>query len=390
MNKIISKLIAFLLALQLVTCSVFSSSALSDHEFSEKLESTAAYLQSLPQSGVGSIGGEWRILGLARANKLSKSDKQAYIKNVEEYVCSIGSAKLHKRKSTDNSRVIIALSAVGKNAASVAGYDLTAPLADFDYVGTQGVNGYMWALIALDSCRYPIKPDNSISNPATREKLIEGILSKQCDDGGWTLSGNNSDPDMTAMAIQALAPYRFYDAEIQAAIDRALERLISLQQENGGYYSYDDFNPESCAQVIVALTALGIDPRTDERFNKSGKTLLDSIMRFSVENGFEHTLGLGYNQMATEQAFYSFVSYNRFLNHQTALYDMTDNHDYELQDLNSDGVFSINDVTFLQRYLAEYDEPLTVSEKRTADVNCSGQIDIKDVTKLQRMLVQLG
>ena len=40
----------------------------------------------------------------------------------------------------------------------------------------------------------------------TREKLIQVILDAQLTDGGWDLSADKADPDMTAMAIQALAP----------------------------------------------------------------------------------------------------------------------------------------------------------------------------------------
>lgn len=388
MTKIISKAIAVLLMIQLVICSVLSSSALSQQAFSDKLESTAAYFKTLPTPEVGSIGGEWLTLGLARSEKMSESEAKAYYRNVEEYVQSVGSDKLHKRKSTDNSRVIIALAAIGKDAEDVAGYDLTAPLGDYDYVARQGINGIIWALIALDTYRYPIKQDASVKNPATREKLIEGIMDAQCFDGGWSLDGNVSDPDMTSMAIQALAPYRYYDNNIQAAIDRAIDRLASLQQENGGYYSYDDFNPESCAQVIVALTTLGIDPQTDSRFNKSGKTLLDSIMRFSVTNGFEHTMGFGYNQMATEQAFYALTAYSRFQEGKTALYDMSDINSKAVYDFDGNGKTNISDVTLIQRYLAEYDVPMTVSQKQLADITRNGKIDVSDVTQLQRLLLQ--
>ena len=91
----------------------------------------------------------------------------------------------------------------------------------------------------------------------TREKLIETILGAALEDGGWTLSGTKADPDMTAMAIQALAPYYKTNETVKAAVDKALEALSALQRNDGGFGSWGTVNSESCAQVIVALTALG-------------------------------------------------------------------------------------------------------------------------------------
>lgn len=378
--------ICFLIAALLATSSA-SASALSRDAFSEKYNETAAHLQTMPLQ-VGSVGGDWMVLGLARGGLLSDADKAAYVQNAESYVKSVGSAKLHARKSTDNSRVILALASVGINAENVAGYDLLSPLADFDYVSKQGINGVVWALTALDCCDYPVPQDDAVSNPVTREKLLRAILDRQCADGGWSLDGDVSDPDMTGMAVQALAPYRFYDGEIQAAIDRALLRLEGLQDKEGGYASYDDFNPESCAQVAVALASLGIDPQQDERFSKGGKSLLDSMMRFSVPDGFAHTIGFGYNQMATEQVFYAMTACQRLQKGQSSLYDMRDVASYAVIDVDGDGATTINDATMMQRFLAEFSVTLSAPRQRFADIDRDGQLSITDVTLLQKLLAQ--
>ena len=159
----------------------------------------------------------------------------------------------------------------------------------------------------------------------TREKLIETILGAALEDGGWTLSGTKADPDMTAMAIQALAPYYKTNETVKAAVDKALEALSALQRGDGGFGSWGTVNSESCDQVIVALTALGIDPTTDSRFIKNGLTVLDALAGFYVDGGgFRHTAGGERNGMATEQGYYALASYYRFLNGQTSLYDMSD------------------------------------------------------------------
>ena len=380
MNKAIRVSISALLSLVFICFSAFSTASLS----SGKYEETAAYLQTLtPQ--VGSIGGEWLVIGLARAELLSEQDKQKYYETVERYVESVGSNKLHKRKSSDNSRVIIALASIGKNAKNVAGYDLTAPLSDMSYVTKQGINGAIWALIALDTYRYPIVPDESISDITTREKLIDEILSAQLPDGGWTLDGDVSDPDMTGMALQALSPYRFYDSDVTAAVNNGVERLrYFLTAENGNIV----LSPESCAQIIVALCSLGIDPCSDERFVINNSTVLDRLEPFEVTSGFSHTLGGSYNQMATEQTFYALTAYNRFFAGKTSLYDMQDIGSSALYDYDSDGLQNINDVTYLQKYLAEYDITLSVSQKMLADFNLNRLVDITDITMFQIYLAQ--
>ena len=227
--------------------------------------------------------------------------------------------RLHRAKVTDNARVILALTAIGKDVTNVGGHNLLKGLDSMDYIQTQGINGPIWALIALDSHNYPTSGD------VTREKLIETILGAVLEDGGWTLSGTKADPDMTAMAIQALAPYHKTNETVKAAVDKALEALSALQRNDGGFGSWGTVNSESCAQVIVALTALGIDPTADSRFVKNSLTVLDALASFYVTGGgFRHTAGGDLDGMATEQGYYALAAYYRFVNAQTRLYDMSD------------------------------------------------------------------
>ena len=252
---------------------------------------------------------------------------EGYYENVVEYVkAEINeNEQLHRAKSTDNSRVILALTAAGYDVTDVDGHNLLMGLADMTYVKKQGINGPIWALIAFDCYKYDIPENPSASEQVTREKLIAYILEKQLEDGGWALSGTKADPDMTGMAIQSLAPYYNTNAEVKAALDEALDCLSALQYDNGGFGSIDGTCSESCAQVIVALTALGINPETDARFVKNGVSVLDAMCLFAIENGgFAHIPEGELNGMATEQGQYALASYFRFLEGKTALYDMTD------------------------------------------------------------------
>ena len=281
-------------------------------------KTTGDFMATLGTPTVNSTGGEWMVIGLARSGRTVPA---GYYDNVVEYVKAKANAneRLHPTKVTDNARVILALTAIGKDVTNVGGHNLLKGLDSMDYVQTQDINGPIFTLIALDSHNYPTMGD------VTREKLIQVILDAQLNDGGWDLSADKADPDMTAMAIQALAPYYKTNETVKAAVDKALEALSALQCSDGGFGSWDTVNSESCAQVIVALTALGIDPTADSRFVKNGHTVLDALAGFYVTGGgFRHTAGGERNDMATEQGYYALAAYYRFVNGQTRLYDMSD------------------------------------------------------------------
>ena len=177
-------------------------------------------------------------IGLSRAGLLSDETAQSYEQTVEDYVKQAGSVRLHHAKSTENSRTILGLTAAGYNAANMAGVDLTAGLTDMAYLRAQGTNGPIWALIALDCHGYDIPQCADGEEQTTREGLVAEILSYQCIDGGWALMGDESDVDMTAMAIQALAPYYKTNETVKAAVDKALEALSALQRNDGGFGSW--------------------------------------------------------------------------------------------------------------------------------------------------------
>ena len=281
-------------------------------------KTTGDFMATLGTPTVNSIGGEWMVIGLARSGHPVPA---GYYDNVVEYVKAKADAneRLHPAKVTDNARVILALTAIGKDVTNVGGHNLLKGLDSMDYVQAQDINGPIFTLIALDSHNYPTMGD------VTREKLIQVILDAQLNDGGWNLSAENADPDMTAMAIQALAPYYKTNETVKAAVDKALEALSALQRSDGGFDSWGTVNSESCAQVIVALTALGIDPTADSRFVKNGHTVLDALAGFYVTGGgFRHTADGERNDMATEQGYYALAAYYRFANTQTRLYDMSD------------------------------------------------------------------
>ena len=269
------------------------------------------------------FGTEWPVIGLARGGY--DVDKSFYDNYYNDVVKTVKEKKgeLSTRKYTEYSRTILALTAAGYDPTDVGGYNLVDKLGEFDNVKAQGLNGPIWALIALNSHEF----DSEADTKANTDKLLETVLAGEVKGGGWTLmEGDPADIDMTAMAIQSLAPYYDSNEKVKAAVDRGLDFLSKKQDKNGGYMNaYEETSSESISQVIVALTSLGIDPQKDERFIKNGNNMLDALCDFYAGNGmFKHTLDGKADGMATEQAFYALASYIRFEKDMTSLYDMSD------------------------------------------------------------------
>lgn len=285
------------------------------------------------------FGSEWVILGLARSGYLEKGSKYfndyytrvvSYVNREAKNVQTAGGAPagaLHPAKSTENSRLIITLAALGRDAQSVGVWNLLAPYEDFSWIKKQGLNGATWALIALDTVGYETK------DATIRQQCISYILGRQLSDGGWDVreESTKADPDMTAMTLQALAKYQDQEA-VKAAVDKAVACLSTLQNADGSYSSYDAVNSESTSQVIVACAALGIDPHTNSWFVKNGKSAVDALLTFynTEKRAFHHIMKdqdgnpTDVNGMATEQAAYAMTAYQRLMNKKTSLYDMSD------------------------------------------------------------------
>ncbi|WP_262495811.1 S-layer homology domain-containing protein [Paenibacillus sp. B2(2019)] len=309
-----------------------------DKAVSPYIQNTAAFLQkTVTNPVISSVGGDWTVFGLARSGvKVPDSYYAKYYANVEATLKE-KAGKLHSVKYTEYDRVILALTSIGKNIDKVAGYNLLEPLADFDTVIKQGINGPVFALIALDSNHHDIPVVKDVKTQTTREMLIDYILGREINGGGWALGSNatEADPDITGMVIQGLTPYYKTNAKVTAAVDRGIAWLSKTQTADGGFASWESTNSESIAQVIVALTGLGIDPHKDSRFIKNGRSAVDALLGFAAaEGGFYHVKqgGVGnggakpgeVDLMATDQAMYALVAYDRFVKGQTSLYDMTD------------------------------------------------------------------
>ena len=302
--------------------------------YEEYLRNVLEYVKSeTSDPSLGSTYGEWAVLAEARGNVSASVWYDKYLSNMATTVVSMN-GKLDptstQTKHTEYSRVILALTALGEDATKFTGsnstvYNLVEPLFEKNgstyRVSEQGNNGTAFALIALDSGNYY---DNATGTTA-RNAWINSLLDAQISDGSWGIDADfpGSNVDMTAMVVQALAPYCSTNATVKAAVDKAVEWLSAEYQKTGDYGS-----SESAAQVIVALSALGIDAKTDSRFQHNGISVLSNFLSYADPNskGFLHDKqpNSTVNQMASEQAAYTLVAYDRYVNGSKRLYDMSD------------------------------------------------------------------
>ena len=334
MKTALRRTVLLFIVLSLVMGFATPVTALSKEELEKSVYAAAEYMvNTVKNPQVGSIGGEWAVIGLARSGyEVPDGYYENYYATVENYVKACKGV-LHEKKYTEYSRIIVALSSIGKDARDVAGYDLTYALGDYDKTIWQGLNGPIWALIALDTKDYPIPKNKEAKTQATRQKYIDRILECQLKDGGWSLFGGSSiaaaqdeipDPDITGMALQALAKYQD-QPKVAKATKEALACMSGKQGSSGSFDSWGTINSESCVQMLVALCELGI-PLDDSRFAKNGVTLLDNLKTYQLEDGsFLHTYsGSGSNQMASEQGFYGVVAALRAIEGKNSLYRMSD------------------------------------------------------------------
>ncbi|MBQ7668094.1 MAG: hypothetical protein IJS47_02080 [Clostridia bacterium] len=269
--------------------------------FATVTETRSYILKTVTNPKVSSTSGEWAVLGVTRYEK-NKDFANSYYKNL----CNTLKDKkgvLSDTKYTEYARVVIALSSIGKNPYNVNGYNLIAKLCDTDKVKNQGINGAIFALIALDTRNYKV-------NENVREEYIKYILNKEISGGGFSLTGEKPDIDVTSMAICALYKYRS-DEKVNAVIQRAV-KVLKLSKAT---------YVESIAQEIVALCSLN-DANNKDYIN----TLVTSLSAYKLSDGsYKHSINdETSNLMSTEQVLYALVAYDRFTNNKKFLYDMTD------------------------------------------------------------------
>lgn len=304
-------------------------------------------------SNAGSSSADWYAIAIGRSG--IDDDYFSYLAMLKNNIQSRYKTndKLDSQKATEWHRISLAVLSLGGDPTNMGEdsngqtinliKDGTYDRGKTESLGAQGINGYIWALITLDSMRYTV-PDNATD---TREDIISAILKNQIENGSFTLDGDNPNTDITAMTIQALSPYyndeKEYDfknhkEKVRSAIDKAVNWLSSVQNDDGDFSAWGRDNAESTAQVMTALCCIGIDPDNDTRFIKNSNSVIDGLMKYRTnDGGFAHSYAYDEanpnaeagepNSMASEQALYSLCALYRYRNGYRNLYDFRPEQD---------------------------------------------------------------
>ncbi|MFD1173513.1 DUF4430 domain-containing protein [Oceanobacillus picturae] len=260
-----------------------------------------------------SYGSEWWVWGVAHTNR---EIPDSYVKSIEALVKD---NEGEFRNLFELEKIIIGLSAAGKDATDINGTNLIEKLATHSWMeeGDPAINAAIYGLLAIDSAEFAVSED-------FRTMLITSILDKELENGGWSFFGSNPSPDITGMALAALAPYK-EDPKVKTAIDRAVTYLSESQDAEGGYdiaFNGGD-SSESVSQAIIGLAAVGADP-TSPSFTKEGGNLLQHLVKFKQEDGgYSHLLDGGSTDMSTQQALLAFVAYQKLVNGTGSVYQFS-------------------------------------------------------------------
>lgn len=219
--------------------------------------------------------------------------------------------------NTDLEKLILGLKALGYSPYSFAGCDLVKTLLDRDINSFQ-INDLIFALNVYNY----VKP--TAEYKITKDILIDKIIANKVaytdknynNMYGFTLAFDKNnpsiDPDITAMAVSALAP-NYSQPKVKIAIDSSINSLKFLENNSGYVIGKYGVSAETQSAVIAALTAVGMDPRGED-FSKVKGDLVTALLSFKGTDGqYKHSLDGADNFIATEQTLRALISYSNFL-----------------------------------------------------------------------------
>lgn len=285
----------------------------------------------------------------------------------KEYPAYIGAAVQNSFDTlypSDLARIVLSVTACGLDAKNIGGHDLLEALAGVDYSAQIFLSSLTFPLLAMD-----FKADFSFDD-ATRAEIVEMILACQQPDGGWSYCSEDlygygiyTDPDSTAMALQALAPYAENEA-VSAAADRAFAYLQAQQGETGALLSFGAPSGESTAQVILALCAWGKNPETAD-FTVNGNTLVDGLCAFVTENGGALNYADVEDPLTTYQVMQALEAVERFGNGKATVFTYDERPTEDISD--------IPDIPVPETTASTHsDEPTAVSIPKTGGTPFAG------------------
>lgn len=333
----VKKLLSLVLAVAFLCVVPFSAFAAdqSSLDVQPNIEKTANSLLKLEKQKEDKVLSPWGYIALAAADRSLEGTQARRACELIKDDNAFKSGEVNKYCLQ-----VLALLSAGLDPYNYQGEDLIAALqqaqlpdgqfADFiSGTGEDLVNAHMWSLIALTAAGEPVP--NS-------EQALQWLVDQQHEDGSfyWYAKDREvSDVDSTGMALQALGALGV--TKENSTVQKAVRFLQSVQNDQGGFMSWDAENSESCSAVIQGLISVGIDP-TGPEFSKPQGNPVTALLSFQLADGsFEHIKGSGPDEIATNHALLALTDYARGQSFYARLagreVDQTEQADSEARDL---------------------------------------------------------
>jgi hypothetical protein len=277
----------FCIAFLLLPMQSFASA-----DVSSDLDNLAKHIQS------SKLDSDWEVIALAKVGKLTDSQRDTYLDTVKRVDAKALSG-------TDLDKTVLVVKALGQDPQNFQNHDLIKSI--YTDASIKTLMDFTYALTALSSDDYPIPSDAQW----TPKRLIDQLVPLQTDSGGWGWAGDpNGDPDVdtTCMVLTALSRYQDVAKD---AIDKAINYLKSVEQNDGGFVNYSP-NSNSAAQVILALSSLGIDP-TAGAFDKNGHNPMNNLDQYKSNGGYKWAaFSESDDPFSNEQVLQALAAYSLF------------------------------------------------------------------------------
>lgn len=183
-------------------------------------------------------------------------------------------------------KIALCVTALGKDASNVNGFNLIEKLADKSvYEASSIYSRETTILMAIDSKNYELPTGD---NYLTRAELVNKTAADTDNQIATSIDWNSI--DSAVMQIQPLCAYQTKDVDgvdksaVKKACDKVLNFMYNKQGADGTYGdSYSASNAWTTAQVMITAGLFGIDAATEENgtdFIKNGVTLYDDALAF--------------------------------------------------------------------------------------------------------------
>lgn len=281
-----------------ITVAGVAASPATSESASAGIDAAAAFIDARRSSDAFQYGDEWEIYDFAKAGrKIDSKLLDNYRASLAKHKAEWGSATC---ALTETERVALALSAIGEDITDYDGVNLVELICS--RTDMTRANEKIFALMALNASG----SDVPAGSAWTRASLVDAVCELLGSDDA--VEGTRlGDVDLTAMAIQAVAPYEG-DTKVDAAIENGLSYLKGKMSAG----TCDFGSAEANAQVILALLSLDRDPANPVNgFANAVTNVVCALDLYRVDggNGYAHSKGGAANAMATEQALRALTTY---------------------------------------------------------------------------------